>query len=107
MSSAAGAACFPVIPETASNVYLRNSERVLGYPQMDASLYLRTWDFLKAAGGFLNCIAARSVVADATCQVLGRVLWKYGKNRLPDKAWNAKFQLTASDRNLGGIRDLD
>ena len=74
---------------------------------MDASLHLSARDFLEAARGFLDRIIARSVVADAACQYFGRVFWKECKDRLPETAWNAKFQFTASDRNLTGIRDLD
>lgn len=74
---------------------------------MDAPPYMSARDFLKAAHGFLDRIIARLVVVDAVCQNLKYILRKEGKDRLPDTPWNAKFQLTASHRNLTRIRDLD
>jgi hypothetical protein len=35
---------------------------------MDASFHLSAWDFLEAAGSFLDHIVAWLVVADAACQ---------------------------------------
>ena len=97
----AGCSCSPVVPETTPECICAVPRGSLGYPQMDASFYLRTWDFLKAAGSFLDCIVARSIVApDAACQNLGRSLWKEGKDRLPDTAWNANFKLAARYGNL-------
>ena len=78
-----------------------------GYSQMDPPSYPSAGDFFATTRCFLDCVIPRCVVMDAACQKLGRVLWKKGDDRLPDTAWNAKFQFTASDGNLALVGDLD
>jgi hypothetical protein len=63
---------------------------------MDAPFYLRPWDVLATACCFLDDIIVWSIGADAAFQSLERFAWKEIKDRLKDRAWNPKFQLSAS-----------
>jgi hypothetical protein len=78
-----------------------------GYSQVDPSLYQCARNLLTTGCGLPDRVIARSIVVDAAFQGFGRILGKVRKNRVPDTAWNAKIQLTASDRNLTRVRDLD
>lgn len=70
-----------------------------GYPQMDASLYLRSRDFLRAARCQLDRFVVRPLVANAELQDIGDSFWKKREDLFPHATRYAQVQFPAEHRS--------